>query len=501
MAIVLKPNCVQILCLMIFWGQIQNYIMRYEIDVAIAALVQSSSQNDEPNQSNDVHLLETSKQNISYNIEEEKDGKEDQFDLSPILQSHRLGAFNYGYVVTQIIGGRLAEMYGTKKIYGGGLLLTCIVSFLLPSAAKLNVYLFIALNVLQGVFSGVTLPALHAMTARWIPPLQQGSFMSRSYLGMVIGILITDPFCNAIIKTFGWESCFYVVGSITLVWFIFWCLLVYDNPNSHPRISENEKKMINTAVSETVDTTRTFPVPWRSIFTSVPFYGLLFSEIGLAWGLSTLIRHTPLYMESVQDVKLETDGLMSKLPFGFMWLGAVFLSCIAEFILRKKYISKTNVRRLFNVLAMIGPAIALCMVAFAPDTLQGDTNFVIAVLCGGLFLNGAFVCSLMNSYIDLAPNYAGTLLGVGNTVAFIIHSVVPVINEQVLANGSLSQTRQWQIIFMVPSALYILSNITYLITVTSDVQTWNSKKRNYMISMNSLGCHTPKLNNRNQSIK
>ena len=157
MAIVLKPNCVQILCLMIFWGQIQNYIMRYEIDVAISSMVQSSSQRDEPNQSNDVHLLETSKQNISYKIEEEKDGKEDQFDLSPILQSHRLGAFNYGYVVTQIIGGRLAEMYGTKKIYGGGLLLTGIVSFLLPSAAKLNVYLFIALNVLQGVFSGVTL--------------------------------------------------------------------------------------------------------------------------------------------------------------------------------------------------------------------------------------------------------------------------------------------------------------------------------------------------------
>ena len=117
--------------------------------------------------------------------------------------------------------------------------------------------------------------------------------------------------------------------------------------------------------------------------------------------------------------------------------------------MRKEYIRKTNVRRLFNVLAMIGPAIALCMVAFAPDTLQGDTKFVVAVLCGGLFLNGAFVCSLMNSYIDLAPNYAGTLLGVGNTVAFIIHSVVPVINEQVLANGSLSLTRQWQIIFMV----------------------------------------------------
>ena len=83
MAIVLKPNCVQILCLMIFWGQIQNYIMRYEIDVAIVALVQSSSHSDNPNQSNVDLSVATSTQNISHKIEEEKDGMEDQFDLSP----------------------------------------------------------------------------------------------------------------------------------------------------------------------------------------------------------------------------------------------------------------------------------------------------------------------------------------------------------------------------------------------------------------------------------
>ena len=67
MAIVTKPNCVQILCLMIFWGQIQNYIMRYEIDVAIMALDHSSSHSDNTNQSNDKHSMATSTQNITHN--------------------------------------------------------------------------------------------------------------------------------------------------------------------------------------------------------------------------------------------------------------------------------------------------------------------------------------------------------------------------------------------------------------------------------------------------
>ena len=42
----------------------------------------------------------------------------------------------------------------------------------------------------------------------------------------------------------GWESVFYVFGVIGLVWFIFWCFLVFDGPDVHPRISEEEKAFI-----------------------------------------------------------------------------------------------------------------------------------------------------------------------------------------------------------------------------------------------------------------
>ena len=47
-----------------------------------------------------------------------------------------LAAFSYGYVTTQLIGGRLAEIYGVKLVYGVSLVGTAILSLLSPLVAR-----------------------------------------------------------------------------------------------------------------------------------------------------------------------------------------------------------------------------------------------------------------------------------------------------------------------------------------------------------------------------
>jgi MFS family permease len=39
----------------------------------------------------------------------------------------------------------------------------------------------------------------------------------------------------------GWPSVFYLFGSLGVLWFIFWIFLFYNNPQSHPFISEEER--------------------------------------------------------------------------------------------------------------------------------------------------------------------------------------------------------------------------------------------------------------------
>ena len=91
------------------------------------------------------------------------------------------------------------------------------------------------------MFEGVSFPALHAMIARWVPLEERNSFMARSFMGSVFGLIITFPLCGYLSDYYGWRSAFYVIGGITCVWFIFWWFLVYDSPDKHPRMGSKEK--------------------------------------------------------------------------------------------------------------------------------------------------------------------------------------------------------------------------------------------------------------------
>ena len=53
-----------------------------------------------------------------------------------------------------------------------------------------------------------------------------------------------------LIEFFGWPAVFYGIGSLGIVWFIAWTLIVYDTPDSHPRITQQESDYIDDAFGQ-----------------------------------------------------------------------------------------------------------------------------------------------------------------------------------------------------------------------------------------------------------
>ena len=74
-----------------------------------------------------------------------------EFHWSNELQGYILGAFFYGYMSTQILGGRLAERYGTKWLFGGSILSTAVLSLFTPIVAKWSPYALIVLRIAEGI--------------------------------------------------------------------------------------------------------------------------------------------------------------------------------------------------------------------------------------------------------------------------------------------------------------------------------------------------------------
>lgn len=62
-----------------------------------------------------------------------------------------LGSFFYGYVLTQVPGGRLAELFGGKLVFGLGVLMTAVFTLLTPIAAHTNFVVFMIVRILEGM--------------------------------------------------------------------------------------------------------------------------------------------------------------------------------------------------------------------------------------------------------------------------------------------------------------------------------------------------------------
>ena len=245
----------------------------------------------------------------------------------------------------------MSEYFGFKKIYGFGLLLTGFLCFLSPVLSKLNVWAFILLRVFQGIFEGVTFPSLYVMTARWIPLKERNTFIARSFFGTVFGLIITFPLCGFLADAFGWESAFYVIGNsticdnytmttpantivyalgcITVVWFVFWWFLVFDTPDKHPRISHEELEYINSELTNTLNE-KPKPIPWMSIFKSVPFWGMVITDMGNCVGIITLGSYGPTYLKSMLNVDIKTNGVLSGLPMLSRYVGGLLWGAIGK---------------------------------------------------------------------------------------------------------------------------------------------------------------------------
>lgn len=465
-------SATQILTIFVFWGQIQNYMMRANVSILIVAMVKERASKGSSNHTTcpENRMVTLNKSNDLSNGD--IDTIENiQFDWGPFTQGQVLAAFSYGYVTTQVIGGRLAEKFGIKKVYGGALFLVGILTFLLPEAAKLDAKAFMAVRIIQGILEGVSFPSLHAMTARWIPPASRNTFIAGAYFGSVFGLMLTYPMCGALVDAYGWESAYYVIGGITSAWFIFWCVFVYDTPDSHPRISQKERESINNALMENVNDKENLPVPWKSILTSVPFIGLMITDFANTWGKNTLLSNGPTYMKNVQGVNIKKNGLLSGLPFLSRYFGGIIICRVADFIVSKNLMTTTNIRRVFNSIALVPPSIALIMIAYASAGLECNVDYVIAVLCIGMFCNGAFSAGNFSSHLDLAPNFAGTLMGISNTFAggvtgFVVPTVIGAIREM----DDVEIFSRWKIIFTIGAGIYFFGNACYVCMISGEVQ-------------------------------
>nr|XP_031845946.1 putative inorganic phosphate cotransporter isoform X2 [Nomia melanderi] len=390
------------------------------------------------------------------------------YDWDAVTQGTILSSFYWGYVITHIPGGMLSEKFGGKHALGLGILATALFTLLTPVVVEYGEATgLIVLRVLMGLCEGTTFPALNAMLAQWTPPEERSVIGSLVFAGAQLGTVIANSLSGLILyySPMGWPAVFYVFGSIGVLWFLIWLVTCYNNPDTHPFISQKEKNFLSEKMH--AHTHKKPPsVPWRHIIRSVPLWALIAAQVGHDWGFFTLVNDLPKYMSSVLKYSIKSNGLLSALPYLTMWICSVITSCLADWMITNGVMSRTNVRKLGTTIASLGPGVFIIAASYA----ECDRTVVVVMFTLGTTLMGTFYPGMKVNALDLSPNYSGTLMALVNGIGAFTGILTPHIVALLAPNDTY---HEWRLVFWIVLVVFILTNIIFVLYASGEVQYWN----------------------------
>ncbi|XP_055916913.1 putative inorganic phosphate cotransporter isoform X2 [Eupeodes corollae] len=449
-----------ILSIMGFLAILNAYTMRISLSVAITQLVVAKNHTGS-NHNEGVCLpdpLEPGEEVVPHGGE---------YNWSESHQGLILSSFYWGYIITHIPGGILAEKFGGKWTLCLGILSTSVFTLLTPLAIRLGgSYALIVVRVLMGLGEGTTFPALSVLISSWVPLKERSKLGALVLGGGQVGTILGNSISGLLLDAYEWDYTFYFFGLMGVIWFLIFTVLCYSDPGSHPFIKQSEKEYLIREMGSIDRKTDLPPTPWRKILTNAPMIALIFAQIGHDWGFYIMVTDLPKYMADVMQFSIKQNGIYSSLPYLMMWIVSLLSGVFSDWLITKDIIRITKSRKMFTSIAAIGPAIFIVAASYA------GCNRLAVVVCFtiAMGLMGTFYAGMKLNPLDLSPNYSGTLMAITNGIGSITGIITPYLVGVMTPNATLLE---WRLVFWVAFAVLVSTSIVYMIWASGEIQDFN----------------------------
>jgi len=374
------------------------------------------------------------------------------------LQGIILSCFYLGYMVTQFLGGYLADRFGGKLVLALGVVWWSVFTILTPPAAAMGIGLLIATRVLMGMGEGVTFPSIYALYSKWVPTAERSRSVAFSNSGIPIGqvgALVVAPY---IALSLGWEWIFYIFGTVGVLWYVFWHRTVARDPARHPRVSQLETDEIAADMPQpaAVDAKQTALLDF---FKSRSVWAIIVAHFCNNWSLYVLLSWLPTFVNKGLGVDFANSGWVSMVPH---LVSFVFLNVAGNVADRmvKSGMGITRVRKTCQTIGFGGLAAALFVVGEVDSAWLAITIMCVGNAVGA-FVTGGFAVN----HMDIAPNHAGKLMGITNTFG-----TIPGIIGVTVSGFILEATNSWALVFQVAGAVTVFGMVFYLLFGSGEKQ-------------------------------
>ncbi|XP_065568924.1 sialin-like [Artemia franciscana] len=395
-----------------FFGFFNVYALRVNLSIAVVKMTEEI-------EAEDTHL-----NNYTYR----------EFDWDSKQQGLLLSSFFYGYIVTQIPGGWLAPYVGSAKLFGFGILATALATLFTPVIARAGLEALIAVRILEGLFEGVTFPAMHALWSNWAPPMERSRLATIGYSGNYVGTVVAMITCGFLAEHAGWESVFYVYGVVGVIWCSIWLYTVKESPALDKNISSEERNYIESSIGVLEEKGST---PWRSILMSFPVWAIIAAHFSENWGFYTLLTQLPTFLSDVTKFKLDKTGFMAAIPYLAMAVAVQGGGLLADLLRTRFNVSTTWVS--YNQLKHSIHTQRWEDLHFGQHhEIQADS-----VVFPALYHRDGFQI-LSNTFATIPGIISPGLTGI-------------IVQDK--------EAESWHIVFYISAAIYLLGGIFYLILI------------------------------------
>ncbi|CBN74929.1 Similar to transporters, possibly for inorganic phosphate [Ectocarpus siliculosus] len=193
-------------------------------------------------------------------------------------------------------------------------------------------------------------------------------------------------------------------------------------------------------------------VPWKEYVTNGQIWSIAAAHMAHNWGLYVLLAWLPTYFVQEFNLTLEQSSGASVLPWVVGAVAGNMAGSGADLLVKKGMLEVKWVRKLFQTVALVGPAACMLLLAQGPETsAEASKLFTAAVALGSCSCAG-----FGSSVQDLRSRDTGVIYGMTSAASAVCGSV-----GTYGAGIILDTTDSWTMVFQSCAAVYLVGAGVY----------------------------------------
>jgi len=330
----------------------------------------------------------------------------DELHISTVQWGWILGMFTIAYAAFEIPTGWLGDRFGGKRILIRVVLWWSF--FTIMTGFSSSFMMLLCVRFLFGMGEAGAYPNTSIVLSKWFPVLERGRAQATIWGASRLGAALTPFLVLPIQQKYNWQTSFYVLGAVGVVWTLFWIFWHQEEPTSCKSISKEELEHILTTRDLPLNKEKTAKISVWSGFKSTNLWFLLLMYVCYAVGAYFFQSWFHTYLEKGRHIAKAQLIWASSIPYLLAAIGCFtggWLSDIACLRWGKKWGRR--------IVPMVGLFVAgLCIIGAA--LIDDNLTAIIALGIGMAFMDLTAPVAWAVA-MDLGGDKSGTISGSMNS--------------------------------------------------------------------------------------